>query len=56
MDFDRKTITIQYLADILNVSTTTIYRMVKKLGYPSFKEFSYDLVYHKRSHLIIMNK
>lgn len=48
MDFDRKTITIQYLADILNVSTTTIYRMVKKLGYPSFKEFSYDLVYHKR--------
>lgn len=48
MNLDKKTITIQYLADMLNVSTTTIYRMVKKLGYPSFKEFSYDLVYHKR--------
>lgn len=52
MDLDKKTITIQYLADMLNVSTTTIYRMVKKLGYPSFKEFSYDLVYHKRKSFI----
>lgn len=50
MNLYKKTITIQYLADMLNVSTTTIYRMVKKLGYPSFKEFSYDLVYHKENH------
>ena len=48
MNLDKETITIQYLADMLNVSTTTIYRMVKKLGYPSFKDFSYDLVFHKR--------
>lgn len=52
MDLSSKTITIQYLADCLNVSTTTIYRMVKKLGYPSFKEFSYDLLYHKRKHFV----
>lgn len=30
MNLYKKTITIQYLADMLNVSTTTIYRMVKK--------------------------
>lgn len=43
-----KNVTIQYLADELNVSTTTIFRMCKKLGYASFKEFRYDFLYYKR--------
>lgn len=48
MEHFHKDVTIQWLADELNVSTTTIFRMCKKLGYPSFKQFRYDLLYHKR--------
>ncbi len=49
MELHDKNITIQYIADELNVSTTTIFRMTKKLGYQSFKELRYDLLYHKRN-------
>lgn len=48
LDVTDKNITIQYLADYFNVSTTTIFRMTKKLGYTSFNEFRYDLLYHRR--------
>lgn len=48
MDIQDKNITIQWIADVFNVSTTTIFRMTKKLGYQSFKELRYDLLYHKR--------
>ncbi|MGL5869392.1 MurR/RpiR family transcriptional regulator [Clostridium chrysemydis] len=46
-----KDITIQKIADEFNVSTTTIFRMIKNLGYVSFKEFRYELLYHKREEL-----
>ena len=49
MELHDKNITIQYIADELNVSTTTIFRMTKKLGYQSFKELRYDLLYHNRN-------
>ena len=45
------TTSIQMLADELNVSTTTIFRMIKNLGYDSFKDFKYDLMYLKRESL-----
>lgn len=41
-------VTIQHFADELNVSTTTIFRMCKKLGYASFKDFRFDILYYKR--------
>ena len=41
-------LTISSLADTLNVSTTTIFRMVKKLNYKTFMDFRYDLLYHRR--------
>lgn len=44
----QKGLTIQWLANELNVSTTTIYRMCKKLGYDSFKDFRFDILFHKR--------
>ncbi|MGL6108321.1 MurR/RpiR family transcriptional regulator [Romboutsia sp.] len=40
-------VTIQQLADSLNVSTTTIFRMVKKLEYKSFNDFKDDLLLNK---------
>ncbi|MEG0276741.1 MAG: MurR/RpiR family transcriptional regulator [Coprobacillus sp.] len=40
--------TIASLADFLLVSTTTIFRMAKKLGYRTFMEFRYDLLYQRR--------
>lgn len=40
-------VTIQQLADNLNVSTTTIFRMVKKLKYKSFNDFKDDLLLNK---------
>lgn len=39
--------TIQSLADRLAVSTTTIFRMIKKLGYNSFNDFKYDFLFEK---------
>lgn len=36
-------LTISSLAETLNVSTTTIFRMVKKLDYKTFMDFRYDL-------------
>ena len=41
-------LTISSLAETLNVSTTTIFRMVKKLDYKTFMDFRYDLLYHRR--------
>lgn len=41
-------ITIQKIADETSVSTTTIFRMIKNLGYESFRDFRYDLLYLKR--------
>lgn len=41
-------LTISSLAETLNVSTTTIFRMVKKLSYKTFMDFRYDLLYHRR--------
>ena len=41
-------LTISSLADTLNVSTTKIFRMVKKLNYKTFMDFRYDLLYHRR--------
>lgn len=46
-----KEITIKKLAEENNVSTTTIFRMIKNLGYESFKYFRYDLIYEKREKL-----
>lgn len=40
-------LTISSLAETLNVSTTTIFRMVKKLNYKTFMEFRYDLLYQR---------
>jgi DNA-binding MurR/RpiR family transcriptional regulator len=40
-------ITIQQLADTLSVSTTTIFRMTKKLKYKSFSDFKNDLLFNK---------
>ena len=40
--------TIASIAEYLMVSTTTIFRMVKKLGYGTFMEFRYDLLYRRR--------
>lgn len=40
--------TIASIAVYLMVSTTTIFRMVKKLGYGTFMEFRYDLLYRRR--------
>ncbi|MGL5347597.1 MAG: MurR/RpiR family transcriptional regulator, partial [Peptostreptococcaceae bacterium] len=39
--------TIQQLADNLNVSTTTVFRMIKKLQYKSFNDFKNDLLLNK---------
>ncbi len=48
-NIDIKTdITIQKIADETSVSTTTIFRMIKNLGYESFRDFRYDLLYLKR--------
>ncbi|MBS5927818.1 MAG: MurR/RpiR family transcriptional regulator [Clostridium sp.] len=44
-------ITIKSIADELNVSTTTIFRMIKNLGYNSFKDFKYDLLFARREEL-----
>lgn len=44
-------VTIQGIADATSVSTTTIFRMIKNLGYASFNEFKYDLLYSKRDKL-----
>lgn len=44
---DFKNFTIQSLADKLAVSTTTIFRMIKKLGYESFNDFKYDFLFEK---------
>ena len=41
-------ITLQKIADYTSVSTTTIFRMIKNLGYDSFKDFRFDLIYAKR--------
>lgn len=41
-------LTISSLSEALNVSTTTIFRMVKKLNYKTFMDFRYDLLYHRR--------
>ena len=41
-------LTISSLAETLNVSTTTIFRMVKKFDYKTFMDFRYDLLYHRR--------
>lgn len=41
-------LTIASLAQNLNVSTTTIFRMVKKLNYKTFMDFRYDLLYQRR--------
>lgn len=41
-------LTISSLAESLNVSTTTIFRMVKKLEYKTFMDFRYDLLFHRR--------
>ena len=41
-------LTISSLAETLNVSTTTIFRMVKKLDYKTFMDFRYDLLYYRR--------
>lgn len=40
-------VTIQQFSDDLNVSTTTIFRMVKKLQYKSFNDFKDDLLLNK---------
>lgn len=47
----KTTTTIQLIADELNVSTTTIFRMIKNLGYDSFKDFKYDLLFSRREAL-----
>lgn len=39
--------TIQQMADKLNVSTTTVFRMIKKLQYKSFNDFKNDLLLNK---------
>lgn len=39
--------TIQSLADETCVSTTTIFRMIKRLGYNSFNDFKMDLLFNK---------
>lgn len=44
-------ITIQELANKLNVSTTTIFRMIKKLRYVSFNDFKTDLLLNKTLNL-----
>lgn len=44
-------VTIQQLADNLNVSTTTIFRMIKKLQYKSFNDFKDDLLLNKTLNL-----
>ena len=41
-------LTISSLSETLNVSTTTIFRMVKKLIYKTFMDFRYDLLNHRR--------
>ena len=46
-----KNVTIQWIADELNVSTTTVFRMIKNLGYESFKDFRYDLLFSRREAL-----
>lgn len=38
-----KSISIQNLAELLNVSTSTVFNLVKKLGYSGFSEFKIDL-------------
>lgn len=48
----QKNATIQHFADELNVSTTTIFRMCKSLGYDSFKNFRFDILYYKRDEFI----
>lgn len=45
-------LTISSLADALNVSTTTIFRMVKKLNYKSFMDFRYDLLYQRQDEFV----
>lgn len=45
---DEDNSTIQKFADALHVSTTTIFRMCKNLGYASFKAFRFDLLYYQR--------
>lgn len=48
--------TIASLADFLLVSTTTIFRMAKKLGYRTFMEFRYDLLYQRRETMFNQNQ
>ncbi|MFQ6793217.1 MurR/RpiR family transcriptional regulator [Thomasclavelia sp.] len=45
-------LTISSLAEALNVSTTTIFRMVKKLNYKTFMDFRYDLLYHRQDEFV----
>lgn len=46
-EIDSKKFTIQSLATHLTVSTTTFFRMIKKLGYHSFNDFKYDFLLEK---------
>lgn len=45
-------LTISSLAEALNVSTTTIFRMVKKLNYKTFMDFRYDLLYQRHDEFV----
>lgn len=49
-------LTISSLSETLNVSTTTIFRMVKKLNYKTFMDFRYDLLYHRRDQYELTSK
>lgn len=58
LSFDdlQPSLTISSLSEALNVSTTTIFRMVKKLNYKSFIDFRYDLLYHRRDKYEFVNR
>lgn len=45
--------TIQTIADQLAVSTTTIFRMIKKLGYQSFNDFKFDFLSEKEQQQLV---
>ncbi|MCI1856519.1 MAG: HTH domain-containing protein, partial [Sporolactobacillus sp.] len=49
-------LTISSLAQALNVSTTTVFRMVKKLNYKTFMAFRDDLLYHRHDEYSVDEK
>lgn len=48
--------TIQSLAEQLGVSTTTIFRMIKKLEYHSFNDFKYDFLFEQEKNNLFKKK